>query len=99
MAEGKVNCLHFLIKNTDSRNPVSRRTGQEITLTKAEAAKELAQFRDELKKAPDAKTLEKMFRAVTVKRSDCGSFRFVQAHLLFVTFVGTPSPVRMPRFK
>jgi len=76
---GQVNCIHFLIKNTQSRNPVSRRTGKKITLSKEDAAVELAAFRDELKKAPDAKTLEKQFRATALARSDCGSFRLVDA--------------------
>ena len=73
----KVNCLHFLIKNTESRNPVSRRTGKEITISKADAAKELIKVRDELRKAPDAATLQKRFREVTVARSDCSSFKCV----------------------
>ena len=27
----KVRCLHLLVKHTESRNPVSRRTGEKIT--------------------------------------------------------------------
>ena len=38
MADDNVaRCAHLLLKHTGSRNPVSRRTNQRITMTKAEA--------------------------------------------------------------
>lgn len=37
----QVRCSHLLIKHNESRNPVSRRTGQQVTNTKAEAIAEL----------------------------------------------------------
>ena len=36
-----VRCSHLLCKHTGSRNPVSRRTGQQITMSKEEAIAEL----------------------------------------------------------
>ena len=39
-----VRCAHLLIKHTGSRNPVSRRTGQEVTLRPQEALTELKSY-------------------------------------------------------
>ena len=75
----KVHCLHFLIKTTDSRNPISRRTSKPITLTPEVGRKELAQFRDRLLKI-EHRALEQAFRAMTKQRSDCGSFACVFFH-------------------
>ena len=45
MADDNVaRCAHLLLKHTGSRNPVSRRTNQRITMTKAEALDELGCF-------------------------------------------------------
>ena len=46
MPPSSVRCSHLLIKHTGSRNPVSRRTGAQITCSKDEAYAELATIRE-----------------------------------------------------
>ena len=67
-----VRASHLLCKHTESRNPVSRRTGEQITLSKAEARAELEQIRATLAGAAD---LPAAFAQAALARSDCGSFR------------------------
>ena len=67
-----VRASHLLCKHTESRNPVSRRTGEQITLSKAEARAELEQIRATLAGAAD---LPAAFAQAALIRSDCGSFR------------------------
>mmetsp|Transcript_18368 Transcript_18368/g.42162 ORF Transcript_18368/g.42162 Transcript_18368/m.42162 type:complete len:116 (+) Transcript_18368:127-474(+) len=69
MAE--VRAAHLLIKHTGSRNPVSRRTGQTITLTPEQALAELQEY--ERKIRGDGIVL--VFARYAAARSDCGSFR------------------------
>ena len=70
---------HLLIKHTESRNPISRRTGQQITISKEEAHKELTQVRaalvEDLQGAKDLDAKYDIFGSAAQKRSDCGSFR------------------------
>ena len=74
-----MEALHLLIKHTESRNPVSRRTGAQITISKAEAHAELAQLRakivSDLGAIDDLHVRAKTFGGYAVERSDCGSFR------------------------
>ena len=67
-----VRASHLLCKHTESRNPVSRRTGSQITLSKADARVELEQIRSALSGAED---LPRAFAEAALSRSDCGSFR------------------------
>ena len=67
-----VRASHLLCKHTESRNPVSRRTGAQITLTKAEARAELEKIRAALAGAAD---LPAAFAQAAFQRSDCGSFK------------------------
>ena len=62
-----VRCSHLLCKHTGSRNPVSRRTGQQITMSKEEAIAELTQIMADL--TPEN------FAEKASARSDCGSFQ------------------------
>ena len=73
MADDNVaRCAHLLLKHTGSRNPVSRRTNQRITMTKAEALDELEGWMAKISNAPDPAAA---FRDACKKRSDCGSCR------------------------
>ena len=65
-------CAHLLLKHTKSRNPVSRRTNEKITISKAEAIAELNGLMDQIKASADP---QREFRAMCKKRSDCGSCR------------------------
>ncbi len=69
-----VRASHLLIKHTQSRNPVSRRTGQQITLGKDAAREELLAVRARLAALP-ADQLAQAFAEAAAARSDCGSFR------------------------
>mmetsp|Transcript_20739 Transcript_20739/g.60608 ORF Transcript_20739/g.60608 Transcript_20739/m.60608 type:complete len:113 (-) Transcript_20739:322-660(-) len=63
----QVGCYHLLLKHTGSRNPVSRRTGKAITISKEQALEELDGFK--------AKITPENFQELAAERSDCGSFR------------------------
>ena len=62
----QVRVRHLLIKHTGSRNPVSRRTGQTITLSPEQALQEMEQ---EVLPKLTAENFARMAEA----RSDCGS--------------------------
>ena len=64
-----VRAAHLLIKHTGSRNPVSRRTGQPVTLSPADAQQELQSYEAKLQSA-DANA----FGQAAHQRSDCSSF-------------------------
>ncbi|KAL8273153.1 hypothetical protein Esti_002911 [Eimeria stiedai] len=64
---------HVLIKHTGSRNPVSRRTQQPVTLSKEEARRELEQLQRQLQQQQQQQ-LQQLFAALAEQRSDCGSF-------------------------
>lgn len=63
--DARVRCSHLLCKHTGSRNPVSRRTGERVTLSKEDAISELETIAKEL-------TWEN-FAEQAAARSDCGS--------------------------
>jgi len=71
-AEKIARCAHLLIKHSESRNPVSRRTNQKIILSKAQARTELEGYLERIKASDD---VEKAFRDACQARSDCGSYR------------------------
>jgi NIMA-interacting peptidyl-prolyl cis-trans isomerase 1 len=62
----QVRASHILIKHSGSRNPVSRRTGHHIDISKEQAAKELKEIQQIITK--------ENFGEIAKKRSDCGSF-------------------------
>jgi parvulin-like peptidyl-prolyl isomerase len=64
----QVRAAHLLIKHTGSRNPVSRRTNQPVTLSPGDALVELQKYQNELQ----AKGLEH-FPSFAEQRSDCSS--------------------------
>ena len=65
----QVRAAHLLIKHTESRNPLSRRTNQRITLSPSDAKIELQQYYTQLQ----SNGLQN-FPNVATERSDCGSF-------------------------
>jgi len=70
----QVRVLHLLVKHTGSRNPVSRRTQQRITLPKEEAHEILRNYHTELSKLTGEPLLVAFARA-SGNRSDCSSYR------------------------
>mmetsp|Transcript_40777 Transcript_40777/g.46330 ORF Transcript_40777/g.46330 Transcript_40777/m.46330 type:complete len:120 (+) Transcript_40777:81-440(+) len=67
----QVRAAHLLIKHTGSRNPVSRRTGQEMTLTPQDAFVELQSYEAKIK----SEGIVESFAKYAAERSDCSSFR------------------------
>ena len=67
----EVRAAHLLIKHTQSRNPVSRRTGQEVTLSPEAAHAELLQYQDKIR----AEGIHDAFPKYAEARSDCSSFK------------------------
>lgn len=66
----EVRCAHLLIKHTGSRNPVSRRTGQQVTLSPEDALNELQQYEGKIKQ----EGVREAFPKYAAQRSDCSSF-------------------------
>jgi NIMA-interacting peptidyl-prolyl cis-trans isomerase 1 len=64
----KVRASHILCKHQGSRNPVSRRTNQSVTLSKEEAKKEIESILRRVNGDPG------LFAKIAHERSDCGSF-------------------------
>lgn len=67
----QVRAAHLLIKHTGSRNPVSRRTGVQVTLTPESAMAELKEFEAKIKH----EGIDKSFPKYASERSDCSSFK------------------------
>ena len=67
----QVRAAHLLIKHTGSRNPVSRRTGAEVTLSPEEAIRELQKYEAKIKQ----EGIDTAFPHYASERSDCSSFR------------------------
>jgi parvulin-like peptidyl-prolyl isomerase len=65
-----VRAAHLLIKHTGSRNPVSRRTGQEVTLSPEEAVQELRSYEAKLRQG----NVHEEFPRYAKERSDCSSY-------------------------
>ncbi|GFH48214.1 hypothetical protein CTEN210_04690 [Chaetoceros tenuissimus] len=66
----QVRAAHLLIKHTGSRNPVSRRTGQQVTLSPQEAMQELTGYMNKIQQEGLGS-----FPHYAKERSDCSSFR------------------------
>lgn len=62
--------LFFVIDRNDSRNPVSRRTGQEVTTSPDDALAELKQYEAKIRQEG-----LNSFPKYASERSDCSSFR------------------------
>lgn len=67
----EVRAAHLLIKHTGSRNPVSRRTGQPVTLSPDEAISELQAYESKIR----AQGVDQAFPKYAKERSDCSSFQ------------------------
>eukprot|EP00986_Skeletonema_menzelii_P010333 scaffold5032_cov144-Skeletonema_menzelii.AAC.5 len=67
----QVRCAHLLIKHTGSRNPVSRRTGEQVTLSPQDALAELQSYEGRIK----AEGVHSAFPQYASERSDCSSYR------------------------
>eukprot|EP00429_Kryptoperidinium_foliaceum_P068350 CAMPEP_0176051406 /NCGR_PEP_ID=MMETSP0120_2-20121206/25557_1 /TAXON_ID=160619 /ORGANISM="Kryptoperidinium foliaceum, Strain CCMP 1326" /LENGTH=105 /DNA_ID=CAMNT_0017384847 /DNA_START=77 /DNA_END=390 /DNA_ORIENTATION=- len=67
----QVRAAHLLIKHTGSRNPVSRRTGQQVTLSPEDAMKELQHYEAKIKQ----EGIDAAFPKYAAERSDCSSFK------------------------
>ena len=61
----QVRCSHILVKHSGSRNPVSRRTGQAVTRSEAEARQILQGLN----------VTKENFAELAQRNSDCGSFQ------------------------
>ncbi len=70
MTDNQVRTAHLLIKHTGSRNPISRRTNKQITLSPEDAYEELQKFQ---KKIQDEGL--QSFPKYAQERSDCSSCR------------------------
>ncbi|CAJ1942562.1 unnamed protein product [Cylindrotheca closterium] len=67
----QVRAAHLLIKHTGSRNPVSRRTGEQVVLSPEDAMKELTEFEAKIK----TEGIDEAFPKYAATRSDCSSFK------------------------
>lgn len=67
----QVRAAHLLIKHTGSRNPVSRRTGQEITLSPDDAMAELQEYEAKIRQ----EGIDEAFPKYASERSDCSSYK------------------------
>lgn len=67
----QVRCAHLLIKHTGSRNPVSRRTGEQVHTSPEDALAELQQYEAKIK----AEGIDAAFPKYAAQRSDCSSYR------------------------
>ena len=72
-----VRAAHLLIKQTGSRNPVSRRTNQTITTSPELAHEELLQFEAAILQQVNEEGVDlgTIFREYASERSDCSSFQ------------------------
>ena len=72
-----VRASHILLKHTQSRNPISRRTNETITLSKEEARAELSSIHAKLTETGNtggSGGIFELFTSIAQSRSDCGSF-------------------------
>jgi NIMA-interacting peptidyl-prolyl cis-trans isomerase 1 len=67
----QVRAAHLLIKHTGSRNPVSRRTGEQVLLSAEDAMQELQAYESKI----NAEGVSEAFPKYASERSDCSSFK------------------------
>lgn len=65
-----VRAAHLLIKHTGSRNPVSRRTGEKVTLSPEDALAELREYEQKIQQ----EGIDAAFPKYAKERSDCSSY-------------------------
>ncbi|KAL3767014.1 hypothetical protein ACHAWU_004512 [Discostella pseudostelligera] len=65
----QVRTAHLLIKHTGSRNPVSRRTGEQVTLSPDQALAELQSYEARI----HSEGVASAFPKYAAERSDCSS--------------------------
>ena len=70
-SDDQIRAAHLLIKHTGSRNPISRRTGQTITLSPEAAYTELQSFMHKIKH----EGIHESFPKYASMRSDCSSYK------------------------
>ena len=75
MADQNVQVSHLLIKHTDSRNPISRRTRKQVTLTPKDAMTELQEIKNSILRLAGTDNLQDVFFEKANERSDCSSFQ------------------------
>ena len=66
----EVRCAHLLIKHSGSRNPVSRRTNQNVTMSPTDALAELRKYEVLI----NQEGIHDAFPKYSQQRSDCSSF-------------------------
>ena len=66
----QVRCAHLLIKHSGSRNPVSRRTNQSVTMSPEDALAELEEFERKIHQ----EGIHEAFPKYAHMRSDCSSY-------------------------
>eukprot|EP00977_Amphora_coffeiformis_P025419 scaffold19678_cov157-Amphora_coffeaeformis.AAC.7 len=67
----QVRAAHLLIKHTGSRNPVSRRTGEQVVMSPQDAMAELTQYETKIR----SEGVSDAFPKYAQMRSDCSSFK------------------------
>ena len=70
-SDDQIRAAHLLIKHTGSRNPVSRRTGQKVTLSPEAAQAEIQSFMQRIHK----EGIDESFPKYASMRSDCSSYK------------------------
>ena len=75
--EKTARCAHLLVKHTESRNPVSRRTGEQITMSKDHARRYLEGLLEGIKAAPEVAQIARLpiRTAVTSRRAQLAEGR------------------------
>lgn len=71
MSTNSVRAAHLLIKHTGSRNPVSRRTGEQVQLTPQQAMEEILVYQQRIV----SEGVHEAFPKYAEERSDCSSFK------------------------
>ena len=72
MSDQEVRVSHLLVKHTESRNPVSRRTGKHVTLVPRDAMTELLAIKASL--LENEADYSNIFYEKANERSDCSSY-------------------------
>lgn len=71
----QVRAAHLLIKHTGSRNPVSRRTNQQIQISPEQAMAELKEYEQKIITEAQGGDIGGPFAKYAQERSDCSSFQ------------------------
>jgi len=71
MSSEQIRVAHLLIKHTGSRNPTSRRTGAQVTMTPDMAWSELQSYEERIR----TEGIHESFPKYATLRSDCSSYQ------------------------